>query len=335
MSCVKRSPAVGLPVEIWGRVLDILDHDTLPVIAAVNFGFNELCSTKFLSGGGESTGSLTIESRWLPSLQRLLRIPSISRLSCTFEPDQPPGHLLRGLRILLDIVQRSKELTTLDIEFPPDAFRAEDHDADETQQNLHNAFYDVLRCMSAKSGRHDICCFDSAIFSDCKANALSRSFLEPRYEQERSGARTRVSSVGRGFHISSISSVRLVSHSSAAVVIALQATTSRLRLPRLNKQSSTETTLQYLTIPGLTEVTSEWDNVGSILKQFLNRHPTLERVTICPTSAKASHICEMVTSIHEAVLPALKKLHIKAWLNTTEAAKVNSFLATTFQSSAI
>ncbi|KAJ7611999.1 hypothetical protein DFH06DRAFT_1371623 [Mycena polygramma] len=110
-TAVGRDRSLKLPSELWECVSNHLDDTTLLVTAA-----------------------------------RSVYIPPITRLSCMFGPTDD---LLRGLRILLDVVKRSNQLPELDLEFPSGAFY-------ETKQfaatkALHNVFYDVLQSMSAKA----------------------------------------------------------------------------------------------------------------------------------------------------------------------------------------
>ncbi|KAJ7673247.1 hypothetical protein DFH06DRAFT_1174994 [Mycena polygramma] len=172
-----------LPSEIWERISNLLDDHTLLTTAAVCTNFNELCSiVKFplnrLRGVRMDIRSFTIQAKSLPFLQRSVRIPPISHLSCTFGPTD---NILHGLGLLLDIVRRSKELTELDLEFPNKAFGPQGIDRiDQKLWNLHNTFYDVLHAMSAKAGGQ-VLCYDSFVFSVCAAPTLSWHYLEPRY----------------------------------------------------------------------------------------------------------------------------------------------------------
>ncbi|KAJ7643047.1 hypothetical protein DFH06DRAFT_1213586, partial [Mycena polygramma] len=292
-------PDDSLPSEIWERISNLLDDNTLLTTAAVCTNFNELCSiVKFplnrLRGVGMDISSFTIQAKSLPFLQRSVRIPPISRLSCTFGPTD---NILHGLGLLLDIVRRSKELTELDLEFPNKAFGPQGVDRiDQKLWNLHNAFYDVLHAMSAKAGGQ-VLCYDSFVFSICEAPTLSWHYLEPRYlpvnsgsmsklgvsreqleprywslskprpkSREESGRMTRLRMApdNRNFrsHISSISSVKLRSHPSASksarytVIFAQKNPPFPLRLTdtRQIREQEFDTLLQHVAICNLAEL---------------------------------------------------------------------------------
>ncbi|KAJ6487406.1 hypothetical protein C8R47DRAFT_1072063 [Mycena vitilis] len=324
LSTTGADPDGRLPREIWERVSNLLDDDTLLTTAAVCTTFNELCSiVKFpmnrLRGVGTDICSFTVDPTSLPFLQRSVRIPPISRLSCTFGPTD--NNIILGLGILLNIVRRSKELTELDLEFPAEAFGPKgDDDDDKKMWNLHNAFYDVLCAMSTKAGGR-VLCYDSFAFSVCAATALSWQYLEPRYlpvnsqsmsklgvsrkqlqpryhsrlqskSREESGriARVRMAPDIHRFmsSIFSISSVKLRSHPSASkseryTVIFAQ----RNHPPPLCLDGSTkipdqqlDTFLKHLTIRDLDELELCRSVPYATLDQFLHRHQALKSIMV-------------------------------------------------------
>ncbi|KAJ7643040.1 hypothetical protein DFH06DRAFT_1213574, partial [Mycena polygramma] len=314
----RADPDGRLPREVWERVSNLLDDNTLLTAAAVCTTFNELCSiVKFplnrLRGVGTDIRSFTIEATSLPFLQRSVRIPPISRLSCTFGPTD---NILLGLGILLNIVRRSKDLTELDLEFPDKAFGPkEDDDNDRNLWNLHNAFYDVLHAMSAKAGGQ-VLCYDSFAFSVCAAPTLSWQYLEPRYlpvnsqsmsklgvsrkqlqpryhsrpqskSREDSGRMIRVR-MAPDIHrfmssISSISSVKLRSHPSASksacytVIFAQGNPPPSLCLDNTGKilDQQLDTLLKHLTIRDLEDLELCRSIPYATLDQLLHRHQAL------------------------------------------------------------
>ncbi|KAJ6608913.1 hypothetical protein B0H10DRAFT_512523 [Mycena sp. CBHHK59/15] len=154
-----------LPIELWNVVFHELPGEDLLRAASVCRAFNELCIVIYLRDYKKSITEeeIHIHSHLLRPLQLSCVPLRVQHLVCFFWSFD----ILRNMRLLVELVSRSRTLHSMFLDFHSDLFDAHLHDsrAPYSQQTLLNTFRDVIYGMTMKNPGKIIIVANSAIFS--------------------------------------------------------------------------------------------------------------------------------------------------------------------------